>query len=475
MNFDLINNIITELTDKLCPARVSKIYQPGADIVIFKLWNGRENFRLLISSEINKSRIHLTEREWLNPNSPPRFCQLLRSRITRIDHFELVNNDRIVQFHCSGHQGPTRLVVEFTGRSSNMILTNADDIIIDLLKRVEGETGRRALMPGVRYVVPDKTAATGQTHERGTDADRGERSWNQFVENLYTDGEHSENQQDFATQLQQTVSKHIKKLSKRLSNISAELKKQTDFIEDKHKAELILSHLHHIKRGMETVSLLNYFQQPPENLVVALDPLLNPQQNAERYFKRYKKSRRGIEHSQRRLEETQTELDWLAQLDYQLQDSVKNSDIEEIAQELREAGLLKEHNKLHLRRTQQPAKIRETISPSGFRILWGRNNRQNDELSTKLLKTGDLWFHVQHAPGAHVIMKCSEAKLPVSAEDILYAASLAAGYSQCKNDAKVEVICAEGQSIHKPKGSRPGLVTVKQYKTHVVKPVRIDL
>jgi predicted ribosome quality control (RQC) complex YloA/Tae2 family protein len=225
---------------------------------------------------------------------------------------------------------------------------------------------------------------------------------------------------------------------------------------------------------MTEVVLQNYYLQPPESQSISLDPLLSPQQNAEKYFWRFKKGKRGQEHSQRRLDETQSELEWLQQLDYQLKDAVKNSDIEEIAAELREAGLLKDKNRLHSKRTLQPSKPHEAVSPSGFRVLWGRNNRQNDEISTRVLKKGDFWFHVQGAPGAHVVLKVDQSQLELTDEDLSYAASLAAGYSKSREDHKVKVMITEAGSVHKPKGAKPGLVNVLQYKTLIVKPLRLD-
>ena len=193
--------------------------------------------------------------------------------------------------------------------------------------------------------------------------------------------------------------------------------------------------------------------------------------DAEKFFKRYQKGVRGEKHSQRRSRETQTELEWLGQLDYQLKDTVKNSDIEEIAQELRQAGLLKDKNRLHAKRTLQPSVPHEAVSPSGHKIFWGRNNRQNDEISTKLLKGGDLWFHAYQTPGAHVVLKIRSGQSAAEA-DILYAAAIAAGYSKAREDSKVEVMVAEAKFVHKPKGGRAGLVNVLKYQTVLVDPLR---
>ena len=474
MDFTQLQHVVAELNPLLSGARISKIYQPDAELLVFKLRAGYENMRLLLSCEPGQGRLHLTTQELLNPQQPPRFCQLLRSRIKRINRLKIVNNDRIVQFDCSGQQGSTSLMLELIGNSSNMILLNDQGVIIDVLKRADGQDGRRVLLPGAGYVFPQKSNTKNQFSDSAVNFAQDGMSWNEHVEKLYSNREASENKQEYSSQLRQAVTKQLKKLSKRLRNISAELEKQIDFEKDKQRAELILAHLHLIKRGMDSVLVLNYYHDPPESLVISLDPLLSPQKNAEKYFNRYKKAKRGVKHSQRRVDETQTELDWLANIEYQLQDVVKNSDIEEIAQELREAGLLKEENNLHSRRTQQPSKPHETTSPTGFRILWGRNNRQNDELSMKLLKAGDLWFHAYHVPGTHLILKCSESRRAVLEKDIHYAASIAAGYSKGKNDMKVEVMSAEAKSVYKPKGTRPGLVTVRQYKTLIVEPFRID-
>jgi len=474
MKLDLIERVVAELAEQLAGARVSKIYQPAPEILLFKLWNGRETLRLLISAEVQKSRLHLTEKSWLNPHQPPRFCQLLRSRISRINSISVVNNDRIVQMNCAGAQGNCKLIVELTGKSSNLFLLDDMGMIIDVLKRGYAKDKGRVVLPGGKYIFPENMVRNQKMGEESFDQLEENCSWNQTVEKLYSGMEHTENKNDFYHQLQKTVGRQLKKLRKRQLSIEKDLQKQQKFDADRQKGELLLANLHSIQRGVDEISLQNYYLQPPETVSITLDPLLSPQQNAEKYFNRYKKARRGQEHSQRRLQETQAELNWLEQLDYQLKDTVKNSDIEEIAQELRDVGLLKDKNRLHTKKTLQPSKPHETTSPSGFRILWGRNNRQNDEISTKILKSGDFWFHVHHAPGAHVVIKVGSTKKIVTDADLNYAASIAAGYSKSRSDNKVEVMLAEAKSVHKPKGCKPGLVNVLQYKTLIVKPFRLD-
>ena len=474
MKLTLIKDVVAELSAQLTGARVSKIYQPAPELVLFKLWNGKETLRLLLSAEVQKSRLHLTTQTWPNPHIPPRFCQLLRARITRIDSISVVNDDRIVQFDCTGSQGNCRLLIELTGKSSNLILLNDQGVIIDVLKRVIVKEEGRKILSGEEYQFPEKLELQQKSVEKLPRQLENHKSWNQTVEKLYSGIEHTENKYDFYHQLQQTIKRQMKKLQKRLLSIEGELQKQRNFEINRQMGDLLLANLHLVTRGMAEVELLNYYLQPPKTQTIQLDPLLPPAQNAEKYFKRYKKGIRGEQHSQRRLRETQRELEWLGQLDYQLKDSIKSSDIEEIAHELRQVGLLKDKNCLHAKRTLQPSIPHETISPSGFKILWGRNNRQNDEISTKILKAGDFWFHVKNAPGTHVVMKVGNTNIVLNNEDLNYAASIAAGYSKLRDDNKVEVMFTDVKSVHKPKGCKPGLVNVLHYKTLTVKPFRLS-
>jgi predicted ribosome quality control (RQC) complex YloA/Tae2 family protein len=436
MKLELIKNVVSELSAPFAGARISKIHQPSPEVLLFKLWTGRETLRLLVSAEGQKSRLHLTEQTWPNPHIPPRFCQLLRARISRVDSIAVVNDDRIVQLKCLGAQGACTLLIELTGNRGNLILVDDQGIIIDVLKRMPRDSGSRALLAGEKYVFPEKINFNSTESANNTALVDINCSWNQTVENFYSHAQISENKDDFQRQLQQTIDRQIKKLKKRLLSIEKESEKQKDFDLSRQIGDLLLANLHSVQRGMSEIVLQNYYIQPPEFIKITLDPMLSPQQNAEKYFWRYKKGKRGQDHTERRLKETQSELEWLQQLDYQLKDTVKNSDIEEIGAELRDVGLLKDKNRLHSKKTLQPSKPHEATSPSGFRVLWGRNNRQNDEISTRILKSGDFWFHVHNAPGAHVVLKASEMNVQLLDKDLSFAASLAAGYSKSRNDDK---------------------------------------
>lgn len=474
MHYELIVNVVEELSEHISGAKISKIYQPAENLIIIKFWDGRATHRLLLCADSNKSRIHLTDEEYLNPSTPPRFCQLLRSRLAKILSIKVLNDDRIVQMAGTGKHGDCVLIVELTGKTSNMVLCDVGGVIIDCLRRSMADREGREYMPGAVFVLPEKVNLKNDAISKVALVREELQTWNQCVEKYYKDSSTVNDNRDLKKQLVVTVNKQVKKLKKRLGNITEELSKQQNSEQVKQYGELILASLHLIKRGMVSIQLDNYYYNPPESVTVTLDPLLSPQANAEKYFQKYKKLKKGLEHSQRRFAETEAELEWMLQLEFQLSDVVKKSDIEEIAQELRDAKLLKEKNRLHQRRTQRESRPFESLSPSGFKVFWGRNNRQNDYLSTKVLKAGDLWFHVYQAPGTHVVLKSGGINTPFTDGDKIYAASIAAGYSKLKNDTKVEVIQTAAGSVKKPKNSRPGLVSISKHSTLLVSPLRIE-
>ncbi len=163
MKYILLKKVIDELAPLIKGSKVSKIYQPSESVIVFKLWNGRDNHKLLISADVAHYRVHLTENEFLNPSVPPRFCQLLRSRLSRIDSITVADGDRIVSLDGGGKQGACRLIVELTGRTSNMMLLDAKGFIVDCLKRQKldkgDDGGVRRIDAGGPYSAPEPPVA----------------------------------------------------------------------------------------------------------------------------------------------------------------------------------------------------------------------------------------------------------------------------------------------------------------------------
>lgn len=281
---------------------------------------------------------------------------------------------------------------------------------------------------------------------------------------------------DLKARLAGLVVRQRTKLGKRLENIASEKDRQSDPESLRVKGDLILANLHQIRRGSTSVVVDDYYQSPATRVTIPLDAMLSPQENAERCFKLYRKAKRSGEHHQRRLQETEQELAWLDQVELSLEEAEGGDDLYQVQLELESAGLLKAaKGQLGKRRTEAPEdQLRQAVSPGGLKIFWGKNSRTNDYVSRRLTAATDLWFHAQGMPGCHLVLKCGAAAGQVPEEEILYAASLAAGYSRGKDSGKVEVIVAQGRAVQKPKGARPGLVTVEAYRTVMVAPRRLE-
>ncbi|MGW8312979.1 MAG: Rqc2 family fibronectin-binding protein [Desulfuromonadales bacterium] len=279
-----------------------------------------------------------------------------------------------------------------------------------------------------------------------------------------------------SARLAKVIARQRKKYDKRLTNITAEAMRQSEPELLRVQGDLLLANLQQIPRGMENVEVDNYYQSPVTKLSIPLDVKLNPQENAERYFKLYRKAKRAGEHIKRRRLETEQEIAWLDQVELALNEADNADDLYQVQLELEAAGLLgKTRGQLGRRPLQPPEKqLYQAVSPSGLKLFWGKNSRTNDYVSRRLTGNEDFWFHAHRMPGCHLVMKCEGRREQVPEQDILYAASFAAGYAKGKDAGKVEVMVARGKDVRKPKGARPGLVTVDAYRTVLVVPRRLD-
>ena len=114
------------------------------------------------------------------------------------------------------------------------------------------------------------------------------------------------------------------------------------------------------------------------------------------------------------------------------------------------------------------ATFKECVSPSGFKVLIGKNNRQNDLLTTCVATKSNLWFHVKNIPGSHVILCCDSNN--VADEDIVFAARQAAKHSKAAASSNVAVDYTPVKFVKKPNGAKPGMVIYSTNKTVFVDP-----
>jgi predicted ribosome quality control (RQC) complex YloA/Tae2 family protein len=277
-------------------------------------------------------------------------------------------------------------------------------------------------------------------------------------------------------ELGRLVDKALGRLERRLSQIAAEETKAHGAERQREIGDLLLANLHQLRRGMSAVTLDDWYADPPTPVTIELDPALSPQENAEVFFRRQRKGKRALVHIERRRTETRTEIDRLEGVALALDEADDPAELTALREELAAGGIrLPEAKPGRLqRKASGPPPLRRAVTPSGFQLIWGKNNRSNDHVSRQLTTARDLWFHAQGLPGCHLVLKRGQHAGDIPEVDVLFAASLAAGYSRGKDSALVEVIVAPGGQVRKPPGARPGLVTVGHYRTVRVAPQRVE-
>lgn len=266
-----------------------------------------------------------------------------------------------------------------------------------------------------------------------------------------------------ANELIKRVASELEKNRKKLSKQEEELLATENAEDFRQKGELLTTYLHQVPNDKPSVTLDNYYTDQP--IEIDLDVALSPNQNAQRYFKKYQKLKEAVKHLTNLIEETKDTILYLESVETML-GQASLSEIDDIRQELVETNYLKARHREKQAKRKKPE--RYLASDGKTIILVGKNNLQNDELSFKTAKKGELWFHAKDIPGSHVIITDN---LDPSDEVKTDAAELAAYFSKARHSNLVQVDMIESKKLHKPTGGKPGFVTYRGQKTLRVTPV----
>ncbi|MDP4093432.1 MAG: NFACT RNA binding domain-containing protein [Bacillota bacterium] len=280
---------------------------------------------------------------------------------------------------------------------------------------------------------------------------------------------------DLLERLKQKKSDLTKVLSTNLERTLKKLslqQKSLEDVSDREKlqlfGELITANIYAIPKNIKKISLLNYYSESGEYIDIPLDENLLPQENAQRYFKRYTKAKNTFTHATRQLEETRMEYEYLQSVIHLLDNCVSIQEIDEVRQELIEQGYLSNRKKERVRKQSAVSSPKHFISSDGIDIFVGKNNRQNDQLTLKKASSNDIWLHTRNIPGSHVIIKKGAGVIPDTT--IYEAALLAAYHSKARSSSGVPVDYTQVRSVKKPPGAKPGMVTYDNFKTVIVTP-----
>ena len=422
------------------------------------------------------------------------------------------------------------LVIEIMGKHSNIILLDkASGKIIEAIKHVGfSQNSYRTILPGSTYVAPPQTGSLNpftvgdeklfeilQTEEiepkrlqqifQGLGRDTAtelsgclttdrlktfraffasptqpsltEKSFSallfsdsktqmstlsELLDTFYKDKAERDRVNQQASELIRRVENELEKNRKKLGKQEEELLATENAEEFRQKGELLTTFLHQVPNDQDQVELDNYYTG--EKILITLDKALTPNQNAQRYFKRYQKLKEAVKHLTSLIEETRTTILYLESVETALAQA-SLTEIAEIREELIQTGFIRRRQREKIHKRQKPEKYLATDGQTI--ILVGRNNLQNDELTFKMAKKDELWFHAKDIPGSHVVIT---GNLQPSDEVKTDAAELAAYFSKARLSNLVQVDMIEIKKLNKPTGGKPGFVTYTGQKTLRVTP-----
>ncbi len=289
---------------------------------------------------------------------------------------------------------------------------------------------------------------------------------NQLLNTYYTQILDREEFDRLKHQLTQKLIAILAKLRVKANAFTTRLEESTGADEYRAHADLLMAHLHEWKPGLKSIVLNDFETEQP--VTIRLEPEKNAIQNAQFLYKKHQKLKRAKLAVLPLLNEVQAEINYLEQVEasiLQVQDSPLN-DLGEVVQtlletkqELIDTGYLATPDRIAKTELAE-TKPHSLKTPSGFELLIGRNNRQNDRVTFKLATDYDLWFHAQEIAGSHGLLRIPPGAVAEEA-DLQFTANAVAYYSRARQSQAVAVVYTAPKNVYKPKGAKPGMVIYK--------------
>lgn len=292
--------------------------------------------------------------------------------------------------------------------------------------------------------------------------------WEDFsslLDEFYEERDRQDRMRVKAQDLLRLLANASERLSRKINLQRGELARSEDREHLRVCGDLINANLYRIERGSAFADLENFYDEN-RLMRVKLDPALNATQNAQKYYKEYRKAKTAQQVLGEQIAQAEQELLYVDSVFDCLSRAQSESELNEIRQELREEGYLKAVR--DKRKPPAPLAPLEFVSSEGFRILVGRNNRQNDKLTLKQANNNDIWLHTKNIPGSHTII-VTGGRQPGDAT-LKEAAMLAAYHSRAKDSSQVPVDYTQVRYVSKPQGAKPGMVIYVHYQTLFVTP-----
>jgi len=234
--------------------------------------------------------------------------------------------------------------------------------------------------------------------------------------------------------------------------------------------ELLTANLYQLQQG-PSAQVVNYYDPEQAMLTIPMQANLTPNENAQKYFKKYAKAKIGAQQSAIQAEYTKDELNYLDSIKNSLQSAQTPDDLQDVRLELESAGYVKARLSKQNRKNKKAPVLKPLVVHYGdIEILVGKNNIQNDYVTTRLARNNDVWFHVKDIPGSHVIIRNHQEQRQLTQDVLDFAAHLAAYFSKSRYSSLVPVDYTLKRYVHKPNGAKPGRVIYENQKTIYITP-----
>ena len=274
-------------------------------------------------------------------------------------------------------------------------------------------------------------------------------SISKILENYYATKDIKDRIHQRSSDLRKSISIKLDRLYNKLNKQEKELIESENAEIYKIKGELITSYIYMIEKGMESVEVANFYDPEYKNITISLNPNFTPSENAQKYFKKYNKMKTAKKEITSQIEITKEEINYLENIILSIENCENLAELMDIREELSKVGYLRAKNNIK-KETKLTTKPHEFISSNGFKILVGKNNKQNDNLTLKIASNEDIWMHTKNIPGSHVIIKTEGKEVPD--ETIFEGAMLAAFFSKSKMSSQVPVDYTKKKNVKKPNG-----------------------
>ena len=523
----VLHQIVASIRKEL-PIKVNRITQASDHEFLFNGFNGKK-VNVFISTHPNFARIQLTQEKAGTNLDQTHILMTLRKHfnggiITKIEQkgFDRITTLTVEHRNEMGVINANQIVLEFIGKSANMILCHEDGTIIDASRRNSGfESTQRSIHPGSLYEFPDgfdkKSFDLLETYDKDQylrsqfdgispvlereilyRVEQGEaitdvkndilasetlyvypkdyhvyelkhlglqaRTYptNQGLDHFYKDLQAQARIKDHTGDLLKLVNREYKRAVSKLPKLVDDLDKAKDCEHLREYGDLLFAFGHQVEPGARSVTLTDF---EGNEVTIALEPRFSAKDNAKRYFKRYNKAKTSIHYLEKQIEETKNRIAYFEILKTQVEQA-SVEDAQEISQELIEQGIMNQKKVRKNQRKKAKNNYIHIVYDENTDIYVGKNNLQNDTITFKLARKDDFWFHAANMAGAHVLLKTDdmdEAKQRLCCQ-------LAAYFSAGRHSSSVEIHYTQVRNIKRVSKGPLGLVSLSTQKSMFIDP-----